>query len=213
MKNKKNNELAVCGFATVKKLEKNHPEKIRRLYFTAELAPKFGGLCKRLAQNHGIYNQKPAADLEKLSGTVHHQGVVAMIDMPDIQPLDSDITEIEQQIKSQVQDSPIATIPGISFRMAAMIQAEIGDFSRFSSPDKILALAGLSTTYQSGSFIFSISFQYVSMWCPVFKDYYRKKRAEGKHCFVAFSHVAKKLVRIICHLQKTGESFKIFLDS
>ena len=93
MKNTKNNELAVCGFATVKKLEKNHPEKIRRLYFTAELAPKFGGLCKKLAQNHGIYNQKPATDLEKLSGTVHHQGVVAMIDMPDIQPLDSDITD------------------------------------------------------------------------------------------------------------------------
>lgn len=93
MKNKKNNELAVCGFATVKKLEKNHPEKIRRLFFTEEVAPKFGGLCKRLAQNHGIYNQKPAADLEKLSGTVHHQGVVAMIDMPDITPLDSDITD------------------------------------------------------------------------------------------------------------------------
>lgn len=93
MKNKKNNELAVCGFATVKKLEKNHPEKIKRLFFTGEVAPKFGGLCKKLAQNHGIYNQKPAADLEKLSGTVHHQGVVAMIDMPDIQPLDSDITD------------------------------------------------------------------------------------------------------------------------
>ena len=93
MKNKKNNELAVCGFATVKKLEKNHPEKIRRLYFTEEVAPKFGGLCKKLAKNHGIYNQKPAADLEKLSGTVHHQGVVAMIDMPQIQPLDSDITD------------------------------------------------------------------------------------------------------------------------
>ena len=93
MKNKKNNELAVCGFATVKKLEKNHPEKIRRLFFTEDVAPKFGGLCKRLAQNHGIYNQKPAADLEKLSGTVHHQGVVAMIDMPDITPLDSDITD------------------------------------------------------------------------------------------------------------------------
>ena len=60
--------------------------------------------------------------------------------------MDSDITEIEQQIKSQVQDSPIATIPGISFRMAAMIQAEIGDFNRFSSPDKILAFAGLSPT-------------------------------------------------------------------
>lgn len=93
MKNKKRNELAVCGFATVKKLEKNHPEKITRLYFTEDKAPLFGGLCKKLAKNHGIYNQKPAEDLEKLSGTVHHQGVVAMIEAPEIQPLDSDITD------------------------------------------------------------------------------------------------------------------------
>ncbi len=93
MKNKQKNELAVCGFAAVKKLEKNHPEKITRLYFTEEVAPKFGGLCRKLAKNHGIYNQKPAADLEKLSGTVHHQGVVAMIEAPEITPLDSDITD------------------------------------------------------------------------------------------------------------------------
>ncbi len=93
MKNTKRNELAVCGFAAVKKLEKNHPEKITRLYFTEEVAPKFGGLCKKLAKQHGIYNQKPASELEKLSGTVHHQGVVAMIQSPDIIPLDSEITD------------------------------------------------------------------------------------------------------------------------
>jgi len=93
MKNKQKNELAVCGFAAVKKLEKNHPEKITRLYFTEEKAPLFGGLCKKLAKNHGIYNMKPAADLEKLSGTVHHQGVVAMIEAPLIEQLDSDITD------------------------------------------------------------------------------------------------------------------------
>ena len=35
--------------------------------------------------------------------------------------------------------------------MGAMIIAEIGDFSRFDSPDKILAYAGMSpSTYQSG---------------------------------------------------------------
>ena len=45
MRNKKNNELAVCGFAAVKKLEKNNNERIRRLYFTKEVAPLFGGLC------------------------------------------------------------------------------------------------------------------------------------------------------------------------
>lgn len=93
MKNTKRNELAVCGFAAVKKLEKNHPEKITRLYFTEEVAPKFGGLCRKLAKQHGIYNQKPAVELEKLSGTVHHQGVVAMIESPEIIPLDSDITD------------------------------------------------------------------------------------------------------------------------
>jgi len=93
MKNKQKQELAVCGFATVKKLEKNHPEKITRLYFTEDKAPLFGGLCKKLAQNHGIYNMKPAEELEKLCGTVHHQGVVAMIEAPEIQPLDSDITD------------------------------------------------------------------------------------------------------------------------
>ena len=93
MKNKQKQELAVCGFAAVKKLEKNHPEKITRLYFTEDKAPLFGGLCKKLAQNHGIYNMKPAEELEKLCGTVHHQGVVAMIEAPQIVPLDSDITD------------------------------------------------------------------------------------------------------------------------
>ena len=94
MKNKKNNELAVCGFAAVKKLEKNHRDQIRRLYFTKEVAPFFGGLCRFLSQNHGIYNQVDSEDeLTKLSGTVHHQGVVAMIFMPSALPLDSDITD------------------------------------------------------------------------------------------------------------------------
>lgn len=93
MKNTKRNELAICGFAAVKKLEKNHPEKIKRLYFTQEMAPLFGGICKRLAKNHGIYNQKNNEDLEKLCASVHHQGVVAMIEPPKIIPFDSQITE------------------------------------------------------------------------------------------------------------------------
>ncbi len=94
MKNKLNNELAVCGFATVKKLEKNNSERIKRLYFTDETAPLFGGLCKKLAARKAIYNKvKDPIELEKLSGTVHHQGVVAMISMPEIIELDSEITE------------------------------------------------------------------------------------------------------------------------
>ena len=55
-------------------------------------------------------------------------------------------------------NSPILTIPGISYRMGAMIIAEIGDFDNFNSPNKILAYAGLSpSTYQSGQLTSSCS--------------------------------------------------------
>lgn len=48
-------------------------------------------------------------------------------------------------------NSPITTIPGMGFRMAAVILAEVIDFTRFDSPDKLLAYAGMSpSTYQSG---------------------------------------------------------------
>ena len=70
-----------------------------------------------------------------------------------IRELDTEIEEIEAAIQGIMDElhSPITTIPGIGFRMGAMILAEVGDFSRFDSPDKVLAYAGLSpSTYQSG---------------------------------------------------------------
>ena len=71
-----------------------------------------------------------------------------------IRELTVEIDEIEAAIKRIMDEeihSPILTIPGISYRMGAMIIAEIGDFSRFDSADKILAYAGMSpSTYQSG---------------------------------------------------------------
>lgn len=94
MKNTKRNELAVCGFAAVKILEKNHPEKIQRIYFNDEQAKKFGGLCKMLAAQKKIYNKvKDESELEKLCGSVHHQGVVAMIEAPEVEPLNRHTAE------------------------------------------------------------------------------------------------------------------------
>lgn len=64
-----------------------------------------------------------------------------------------EIDEIENKIKIIMDkiNSPILTSPGINYRMNAMIIAEISDFSRFDSPDKILAYAEFSSsTYQSG---------------------------------------------------------------
>ena len=70
-----------------------------------------------------------------------------------IRELDAEIDEIEAEIQKIMDNlhSRITTIPGVGYRMGAMILAEVGDFSRFESPDKLLAYAGLSpSTYQSG---------------------------------------------------------------
>ncbi|MCP1225954.1 IS110 family transposase [Sebaldella sp. S0638] len=144
-----------------------------------------------------------------------------------IHELTSEIEEIELAIKSIMDEinSPILSIPGISYRMGAMILAEIGDFTRFNSPDKILAYSGLSpSTYQSGQLESSYSrmekrgsrylryalfnaTKFVCYWDPVFAAYLAKKRSEGKHYNVAVSHAAKKLIRIIFHLEKTGQLY------
>ena len=141
--------------------------------------------------------------------------------------LDSEISEIESEIK-QIMDrisSPILTIPGISYRMGAMILAEIGDFSRFDSPDKILAYAGASpSTYQSGQLESSYSHmekrgsrylrfalinaaKYVCHWDETFGVYLQKKISEGKHYNVAITHATKKLVRLIYAMEKSGKPY------
>ena len=145
-----------------------------------------------------------------------------------IQELTAEIDEIEAAIK-QIMDneikSPILTIPGISYRMGAMILAEIGDFSRFDSADKILAYAGMSpSTYQSGKldncyshmekrgsrylrYALYNATKYVCHWDESFGAYLEKKRSEGKHYNVALSHATKKLVRLIFAMEKSGQAY------
>jgi transposase len=169
----------------------------------------------REAARHSIAADFPAKSLE-LRHTVDH-----------IRFLDNEISEIESQIFAILDEAPpkMLTIPGMGPRMAAVIAAEVGDFNRFSSPDKLLAYAGLSpTTYQSGQLtsskarmekrgsrylryaLFNAT-KYVCFWDPTFHAYLDKKRAEGKHYNVAISHAAKKLVRVIYHLEITGEAY------
>lgn len=145
-----------------------------------------------------------------------------------IEFLSEEIDEIESSIFEILDENPpqMLAIPGMGPRMAAVIVAEIGDFKRFSSPDKILAYAGLSpTTYQSGQLtstyarmekrgskylryaIFNAT-KFVCNWDETFGAYLAKKRAEGKHYNVAISHAAKKLVRLIYHLETSGQAYK-----
>lgn len=144
-----------------------------------------------------------------------------------IQSVQSEIDALDKQIKEVVIEinSPIITIPGISYTLASIILAEIGDIDRFTAPAKLLAFAGLDpSTYQSGKYnathtpmvkrgstylrwaILTAS-RTVSMRDSTFSDYLAKKQSEGKHYYIAMSHVAKKLIRVIFYLLKTNTSF------
>ncbi len=170
----------------------------------------------REAARNSIASRMPAKSLE-LQHTIRL-----------IRELDAEIHEIEAEIEAMMDkiQSPITTIPGIGCRMGAMILAEAGDFSRFDSPDKLLAYAGMSpSTYQSGQlkncyphmekrgsrylrYALYNATKYVCLWEPTFAAYLAKKRAEGKHYNVAISHAAKKLVRLIFAMEKSRQPYR-----
>lgn len=135
-----------------------------------------------------------------------------------IRELDAEIEQSETAIQVII-DELHSPIPGIGYRMGAMILAEVGDLSRFDSPDKLLDYAGMSpSTYQSGQlkncyphmekrssrylrYALYNAAKYVCHWDPVFAAYLAKKSTYN----VALSHAAKKLVRLIFALEKSAQ--------
>lgn len=139
----------------------------------------------------------------------------------------SKIGELDAKIEDIIIElnSPILSIPGISYNLGSIILAEIVDINRFDTPAQLQAFAGLDpATHQSGKFIATgVSMvkrgspylrwailnasRLIAMRDPCFKDYYQRKRKDGKHHFVALTHVAKKLIRVIFKLHKTNTQF------
>jgi transposase len=92
----------------------------------------------------------------------------------------------------------ITSIPGVGTVTGAAILAEIGDISRFESPDKLVAYAGIdATVHQSGQFQATethmskrgSTYLRLALWQAAsmciqhnaeLSAYYHKKRAEGK---------------------------------
>lgn len=134
-----------------------------------------------------------------------------------IQFLENHIKELENQIDVYFKplDSHLTSIPGIGVVIAATIESEIGDINRFSSPEKLVAFAGLDPTVkQSGEFngtrnrMSKRGSPYLrrAIWqaaiCSlqynqVLKEFYNKKRLEGKAHGTAVGAVARKLTYVI----------------
>ena len=140
--------------------------------------------------------------------------------------LNQEINTLEDEIIKLVKEANphFLTIPGIGLISAAIIYAEYGDISNFSTPAQMLAFAGIEpgvsdsgTESHGGRMVKrgSSQLRYALINCCLplirfdmtFATYYAKKRAEGKPHRVAITHVAKKLVRVIFALEKQDIDF------
>ena len=141
--------------------------------------------------------------------------------------IEKQVKETETEIAGIMEklDSPITTITGIGNVTGAAIISEIGDISKFDSPRKLVAFAGLDATVtQSGEFeaahnvmskrgspylrkaIFQAALV-AAFKDPVLSAYYQKKRAEGKHHLTCIGAVARKMCNIIYAVVKNNQPY------
>uniref|UniRef100_UPI00190B9569 IS110 family transposase n=1 Tax=Virgibacillus salexigens TaxID=61016 RepID=UPI00190B9569 len=137
---------------------------------------------------------------------------------------------LEQEIETLAKQFEVyeilTSIPGVGTKIAATLISEIGDVTQFSHPKKLVAYAGLDPrVYQSGKFTATINritkrgstklrqTIYSAVQCGLtnnrnvkIREYYDKKRSEGKPHKVAIIACANKLLHwiyaILKHKQK-----------
>ena len=196
----------------IAKMNDEHFDKLRKLSMGKFNYPKFVKLKELAKSTIGV--------------TQDHQLFKLQTSISYVEKLKIDIEETEKQIISFMNRYPtkIQTVKGIGIISAAIILCEYGDISLFSNPAEMLSYAGLdSTIKQSGtmsstgklvkrgskylrSTLVNVGMK-TMIYNPVFYTYYHKKKQEGKHHRIAMIHLAKKLVRVIHHLETHQEDF------
>jgi transposase len=140
--------------------------------------------------------------------------------------LESQVAELDQEIDRRYGqlDAYLLTIPGLGPTTAPAIYAEIGDISRFTDSDQLVALVGVDPQlHQSGQTAGQTKMSKRgspslrrAMWHaaltasrldPMFQAIYDRQRKRGKHHLVALSHVANKLTRVIYSVLKGQRAY------
>ncbi len=143
--------------------------------------------------------------------------------------LEDQCTQVEDKIEELMTSTPhyITTIPGIGLVTGAMLLAEIGDVQRFPSIENLVAYAGIdATVYKTGQFegdemhMSKRGSHYLraALWQaatasllhnPELKQYYDKKRAEGKPHGVAMGALCHKLLTRVYVVMKEQRAYVI----
>jgi transposase len=142
------------------------------------------------------------------------------------------LTGLEQNIDALAEEIEefdlIQSIPGIGHKIAATILSEIGEVDRFDHPKKLVAFAGIDpSVFASGKFTAtrnritkrgSRQLRYalvMAVQCGLIrsrntriKEFYDRKRAEGKPHKVALVACANKLVHWLYAIMKNKKTFR-----
>ncbi|MDR1256138.1 MAG: RNA methyltransferase [Spirochaetaceae bacterium] len=94
MYNKLADELAVCGMKAVKAAVERNPDSINRFFMREDRFDLFRDFCGQLAQRRRPYKVCDDEELLRICKDVHHQGVVAMLSNPTVEPLTRDDLEL-----------------------------------------------------------------------------------------------------------------------
>lgn len=146
--------------------------------------------------------------------------------LDSVNHLAKQVNTLKNYLIKQIEqiNPPTLSIRGIGPISALSIITEYGDINNFPSPKQMLSYAGLDpSVIQSGtidktgklvkrgsSFLRETLMNSASTFAihnPVIYEYYMKKKAEGKAHRVVLTHIAKKLIRIIHHLEVNNLTF------
>ena len=76
----KGSEITICGLAAVRARFQRDASSIVRLFFDRQTSKRIGIICRALAADRKVYRCVEAAELERVAGSVHHGGIVAVVD-------------------------------------------------------------------------------------------------------------------------------------
>ena len=142
--------------------------------------------------------------------------------------LTTEIKEADSRIKVAVDDDPranlLTTVPGIGYRIALVILAEIGDISRFPDANHLVSYAGLAPRVRSSggkTKLGNITKQgssalrwalveaiHVAVHRPGYLQEMHERLRRGKNNAVATTACARQLLVAIYFMLSRGEAFR-----
>jgi transposase len=162
------------------------------------------------------------------SRAVAARSIVARTLAQQLLELAAHIAEVEAAIadllRDDVESQQLQALPGIGPQGAATLRAELGDVTRLSRVDAVVAYAGLDPrTRQSGAFsgqkhlskrgpgalrhALSLAACVAARCAPEWRVRYQRLLDRGRAKKEAYTIRARALLRVISHLLRTGEAY------